>query len=251
MYYHLLTLTRRLKTITWEKDTHGLFDYDSVQLIARTFKQNKSFRVFRDNVDVNISDEDTGSLGKLIANIGLIKDDYWVYDISNNEDKEPILLVLKDYIHNGQSGIKLKFGDIIKMGKCRYLVKEIVRNTEKSTNISPRNKEEHMKDKVSIETKSEIVNFYTQNAVPSNEDDEMNCRICLCFKSTNENPIISLPCKCSGSVAFIHANCLQEWLRSKIEVRKNEDCAQYSWKDFECDICKTLFPSIIGENGNR
>jgi len=36
------------------------------------------------------------------------------------------------------------------------------------------------------------------------------CRICLDESETEENPFIT-PCKCAGSMKFIHLICLQEW----------------------------------------
>lgn len=41
-----------------------------------------------------------------------------------------------------------------------------------------------------------------------------NCRICLDEADSEENPFIT-PCKCDGSMKFIHLTCLQEWLDSK------------------------------------
>lgn len=40
------------------------------------------------------------------------------------------------------------------------------------------------------------------------------CRICLEDSEEDENPLIS-PCKCDGSMKFIHLKCLREWLDSK------------------------------------
>jgi hypothetical protein len=37
-----------------------------------------------------------------------------------------------------------------------------------------------------------------------------SCRICLDSKQWRENPFLS-PCKCRGSVAFVHFKCLQQW----------------------------------------
>ena len=51
------------------------------------------------------------------------------------------------------------------------------------------------------------------------------CRICLDEESSSENPMIH-PCKCNGSMKFIHRNCLQTW-------RETNNRAFY-----ECDICK-------------
>ena len=48
----------------------------------------------------------------------------------------------------------------------------------------------------------------------------MECRIC--FDSTNE-PLIS-PCKCTGSMQWVHRTCLQKWINIK--------------KDNKCPVCK-------------
>lgn len=43
---------------------------------------------------------------------------------------------------------------------------------------------------------------------------ESVCRICLSEDSEQDNPMIS-PCKCSGTMKFIHLECLKEWLNCK------------------------------------
>ena len=48
----------------------------------------------------------------------------------------------------------------------------------------------------------------------------MECRIC--FDSTDE-PLIS-PCKCTGSMQWVHRTCLQKWINIK--------------KDTKCPVCK-------------
>lgn len=54
------------------------------------------------------------------------------------------------------------------------------------------------------------------------------CRICFGSESTESNELIR-PCKCSGSMAFIHLQCLKSWV----------DCKSQSKP--ECEICKTPF----------
>jgi E3 ubiquitin-protein ligase DOA10 len=36
------------------------------------------------------------------------------------------------------------------------------------------------------------------------------CRICLDDMDDDDNPFIT-PCKCAGSMKFIHLSCLREW----------------------------------------
>lgn len=66
------------------------------------------------------------------------------------------------------------------------------------------------------------------------------CRICLKESFNNiseENPLIS-PCKCSGSMKFIHLKCLNKWMKSKMNT-DNYNCITLLWKNFECELCKT------------
>ncbi len=49
-------------------------------------------------------------------------------------------------------------------------------------------------------------------------DDEVVCRICR-LEGSPEEPLLH-PCKCSGSIRFIHEPCLQQWLA----VSKRQHC---------------------------
>ena len=87
---------------------------------------------------------------------------------------------------------KIKRGDIIKLGRVKFKVKE----------------------------------FWTENEIYSEQDslaegddaipisrcppgaNEM-CRICWVCDEEEHNPLIA-PCKCDGTVKYIHLNCLKE-----------------------------------------
>ncbi|KAI1434889.1 hypothetical protein GGR50DRAFT_361700 [Xylaria sp. CBS 124048] len=72
------------------------------------------------------------------------------------------------------------------------------------------------------ETKSQ------SNKVPAGDpwvDDAPTCRICRGESSADE-PLF-YPCKCSGSIKYVHQNCLMEWL-------------SHSQKK-HCELCKTAF----------
>ena len=57
---------------------------------------------------------------------------------------------------------------------------------------------------------------------------EKFCRICM--DDETGNPLIS-PCRCSGSLQFIHEECLKTWLASKSE----------DMDAVKCEICNTPF----------
>ena len=49
-------------------------------------------------------------------------------------------------------------------------------------------------------------------------EEEDECRVCRDTRSESE-PLIS-PCKCDGSIRFVHEACLVKWL----EIKKSETC---------------------------
>ncbi|KAL0090878.1 RING-variant domain-containing protein [Phycomyces blakesleeanus] len=57
------------------------------------------------------------------------------------------------------------------------------------------------------------------------EDEQEICRVCR-SESTPDHPLFH-PCKCSGSIRFIHQDCLSEWLT-------------HSKKDY-CELCEYRF----------
>src|ERR1700712_4460728 len=59
----------------------------------------------------------------------------------------------------------------------------------------------------------------------SSEDEQNYCRICR-GEGTTAQPLY-YPCKCSGSIKFVHQECLMEWL-------------SHSQKKY-CELCKTSF----------
>ena len=80
------------------------------------------------------------------------------------------------------------------------------------------------------------------------------CRIC--YQEEDDvllNPLIR-PCKCSGSMKYIHLKCLLHWLKSRtanspIMNNNNESFnAYYINQKTECELCKQLFPDYIKHN---
>ncbi|KAK2743036.1 hypothetical protein FQN57_004992 [Myotisia sp. PD_48] len=66
---------------------------------------------------------------------------------------------------------------------------------------------------------------YDANNQPGLQDEPDTCRICR-GEGTEEEQLF-YPCKCSGSIKFVHQSCLMEWL-------------SHSQKKY-CELCKTPF----------
>ncbi|KAF4983590.1 hypothetical protein FZEAL_1040 [Fusarium zealandicum] len=79
---------------------------------------------------------------------------------------------------------------------------------------------EKLKDLIrAATTRSDDASQYQQDAAPG------ICRICR-GEATLEEPLF-YPCKCSGSIKYVHQDCLMEWL-------------SHSQKKY-CELCKTSF----------
>ncbi|CAK57458.1 unnamed protein product (macronuclear) [Paramecium tetraurelia] len=63
--------------------------------------------------------------------------------------------------------------------------------------------------------------------------DEMKfCRICLCDDGNSD---LIRPCKCKGSLQFIHENCLKLWVLEKQGIEKVYQ------NDLDCEVCHSKF----------
>jgi len=120
-----------------------------------------------------------------------------------------------------------KKNDIIKLGRIKFLVREI--------NIFGFN----------AEKTQEIFKNYKECSPIENLESNV-CRICLMFTNDDQNPMISI-CKCKGSNGLIHLNCLNIWLKHKLTIREMSKKAgiTYTVKAYNCEICKEPYPISI------
>ena len=77
------------------------------------------------------------------------------------------------------------------------------------------------------------------------------CRLCFCEGNFEGNDPLISPCKCTGSLTYIHLNCLRKWLTSKILIKtsSSNDIFCYTFKSLECEICKSIIPEIAEYRG--
>ena len=76
------------------------------------------------------------------------------------------------------------------------------------------------------------------------------CRICYMGETDKKiNPLIK-PCQCSGSMKYIHYECLLHWLKTKVLVNNNSYYNNgfftvYILNLIECELCKNRLPNYI------
>ncbi len=74
------------------------------------------------------------------------------------------------------------------------------------------------------------------------QEELQTCRICLSDTPDPDDPFFS-PCKCTGTMKYIHVKCLQQWLKSKLHTKHSSNSIAIYWKTLECELCKTPYPS--------
>ncbi len=259
---------------TWNKDSNFLFDYESNDYSFTTREINNSCYILKNENKIkfinksNNNDTELNSDEKYLGYIYKNKknDEYtWNFNkyFTNNQFTKPFenldwLVIGKTKFSNPfQNKYKLKEGDIIKLGKIILLVREINTTNNENNNIE-KNKIEHKPTSSAFNNNQEtkvinekLKNLYIQ--IKNNKNDNKTntktytCRICLSEgEFFGENPLIN-PCNCTGSVRFIHINCLKKWLTSKVLIKSSseENVHIYSFKAFECELCKSIIPERL------
>lgn len=119
----------------------------------------------------------------------------------------------------------------MRIGRCKFRVKEL-----KNTVVSG-NENFSLCDMLSggEEESEELPNSETTRSFV------LPCRICLSEMFSPENPLIS-PCKCGGTMKYIHLKCLQQCLMSKLTTKSSDCVLSFSWKKLGCDLCKKTYP---------
>ena len=156
------------------------------------------------------------------------------FSIENNEN-DMLGMVLKR--SEGKGVYRLKRGDVMKLGRMRIKLKDY--RIEDATS---------REDKVPKEAPEGPIEVRTCNDKPVDENDV--CRICFASKNSEENPLISA-CKCTGTMKFIHLQCLKSWLNLKLVIKEVSNVRSYFWQSFECEICKGSYPYSIIQSGTR
>ena len=130
-------------------------------------------------------------------------------------------------------------------------------------NLNTNNNNNNNKDNnININANNNNIRFQdeiedTKNNIEKKESKKIKlkksriCRRCyLEEESELDNPLVH-PCKCSGSLKYIHLKCLKHWIMTKScqKVEESDFCNVFLFKEVECEICKMQFPDLIKHNG--
>ena len=134
---------------------------------------------------------------------------------------------------------KIEEEDIIKMGYLRLKFDKIVFEHNKKEIIN-KIESSSLSDK-NISNN----NNNSKNIIYNTEPNEMHyCRICY-QKEINKNDPLICPCKCYGSMKFVHLSCLKNNINLKIHKKHDKCYDMYLFQNYNCEICLSTFPKYL------
>lgn len=210
---------------TWSRDSHGLFDYESQTTVSQSFQCDTSGYLSRSGDQLVYSSGELPEPAETLASL----------QISETagirlQPKQEVWLAVRFL---GENGLEMRQGQVLKLGRVKYLVKSLYNGLEKQIDSSEGDMDTSDEDCLE---EGEIV-----------DKSQAVCRVCW-ERGTDANPLLS-QCRCSGSIKFIHLDCQRHWLASKVTIREIDGCVTYLWKTLECEVCKTALPLTLHHKG--
>lgn len=241
-----------IKTVTWSKDSHGLFDYENSNYDMRKFTITNSSVFFRHISEIKMTAKEQPLPSDVTAAdflLSLTQDpqaaDRYKIDVPGDfpvEITPPtaqylIVRSLKCSDGKSQRGYPLNAGCVIKLGRIEYRVLEVCTHAGGTPDRIDYN----------LYQDESIFDIKTQNQIPPS--GEHLCRICYSDNLPNlaeiDNVMLYM-CDCRGSTGGVHYYCLKTWINYKI-VSKNQynNILTYQWKRLACDICLKPYPRRV------
>ena len=122
--------------------------------------------------------------------------------------------------------LRLKFDKIVFEHNKKEIINKIESSSLSDKNISNNNNN-------------------SKNIIYNTEPNEMHyCRICY-QKEINKNDPLICPCKCYGSMKFVHLSCLKNNINLKIHKKHDKCYDMYLFQNYNCEICLSTFPKYL------
>lgn len=217
-----------------------LFDFSSN---SQTKKINKtitsSCNIYKENNNISISKDLLNTKDELIISknktnlVGIVSVENEKYSFKSINTQN--WLLIKEIYSSTGSGFQLHEGDLISFGNVKFRINEFKSLVDNNI-ANTVNKESNKRKSASS------INHASISVESNSESNTPQCRICLSKSNSDHDPLIS-PCLCSGSVQFIHLKCLNQWFKTKIDIKDYEYITMVTYQECECELCKTPIPS--------
>lgn len=114
---------------------------------------------------------------------------------------------------------RLQQGDVFRLGQAYVHVSKIRLSSDTQTELN------ELRDYASLADSEAHCSAAEGDTDPDEEDDESQRPQCyICYESGEKgNPLINL-CQCTGSVKYVHLNCIQKWIQPEGSTAVHTHC---------------------------
>jgi hypothetical protein len=150
---------------------------------------------------------------------------FWVDKATPSSSSKKLWLVVRDLATCGQ---KLAEGDIIKLGRFKFRVRQMVASESSDAQAEIR--------------LDETANTCSADLSNLDKLSSKMCRICLTEGSSADDPLIA-PCDCKGSIEYVHLGCLRHWIRGRLNL--SDSSTSFFYRPLPCELCKKTYPAYL------
>ena len=215
------------------------------------------------------SEADCKTDAKPLVRIFYESGQYWVEHPERSRDPTKTLWLV---IRQAKYPCALGSGDMLKMGRYKIRVREAVTEARTVPDTKKKRFSVASTDSYDLEFDSAVLPDEELDgelgeifppASLSGEDRRRSshplvdiqesevCRICYDSGET-DNPLIA-PCKCSGSMQYVHLKCLRKWMDGRLSVNNGSNTSEnagattvsYFWRNLDCELCKLSYPTEV------
>eukprot|EP00434_Breviolum_minutum_P015533 symbB.v1.2.013678.t2/scaffold971.1/size148033/6 len=229
------TMGVKVVASTWARDSHDLFDFEASQLQTKYFTVPNSAKFVRSGTDVQMltDTEHPPAGGEPMLRLVQREGCYWVDKATPASSSKKLWVVVRDL---ATSGHKLSEGDVIKLGRFKFKVRQMV--ASETSTVQP---ELHLDD-----TAGSTCDIESDH---ENKLAKMSCRICLLEGSSEDDPLIR-PCQCKGSIEYVHLGCLRHWVKGRLNIADTPE-GSYFYRPLPCELCKTAYPANVSKGQEK
>lgn len=239
----------RVRTATWPSATYGLFDYETTKLQKKKMKLSNGGVLLRSGTEIYFEEEGAPPTSKkkmpenpkYLARISKEGDCFYVrpawekYPVTACE-KAGIIVRTLEAKPKEPEGFKLSLGEQIQVGRQGFRVLEVSGPAKMNAGLMPH---AFQREQMSQDDRCSDVSSIVSKV------DITPCRICLGDDIRDFNNPIIAPCKCSGSMKYIHLECLKGWIKERVTIKETNHITSVLWESLNCEICKAPYPIAV------